>query len=103
MYLDEEDAVHFHKTLKDACDKHNKDFYPRFKEWCDNYFVVEHRGERRGIGGIFFDDLNDRNPEEILKFVTSCADAVVPSYVPIIKKNKKKDYSYSERQWQLLR
>lgn len=103
IYLVEEDAVHFHNTLKEACDKHNKNFYPRFKKWCDDYFVVEHRGERRGIGGIFFDDLDDHDPEELFKFVQTCADAVIPSYVPIVKKNKKKDYSYMERQWQLLR
>lgn len=103
IYLVEEDAIHFHKTLKEACDKHDKDYYPRFKKWCDDYFVVTHRGERRGIGGIFFDDLDGRDKEELFKFVQSCADAVIPSYVPIVKKHKKKDYSYMERQWQLLR
>lgn len=82
-YLDKQDAVHFHKTLKKACDKHNKIFYPKFKEWCDEYFNIPHRGERRGIGGIFFDDLDTPNKEEVFKFVTSCADAVIPSYIPL--------------------
>lgn len=84
-YLDAEDAVHFHRTLKVACDKHDKSYYGKFKEWCDNYFHIPHRGERRGVGGIFFDDLDSPNQEEAFKFVTSCADAVIPSYIPIGK------------------
>ncbi len=65
-----QDVVHFHKTLKSACDKHNAEFYPRFKEWCDNYFVIEHRNERRGVGGIFFDDLDSDDQNKLFKFVT---------------------------------
>ncbi len=57
-YLYEEDAKHFHQAHKDACDKHHPSYYPRFKEWCDKYFYIPHREETRGIGGIFFDDLN---------------------------------------------
>lgn len=82
-YLDENDAVHFHKTLKVACDKHNKSYYPKFKEWCDKYFHIPHRGENRGVGGIFFDDLDTPNQEDCFAFVTSCAEAVMPSYIPI--------------------
>lgn len=82
-YLDTEDATHFHRTLKEACDKHDRTYYGKFKEWCDNYFHIPHRGERRGIGGIFFDDLDSPNQEEAFKFVTSCAEAVIPSYIPI--------------------
>lgn len=82
-YLNADDATHFHKTLKEACDKHDKSYYGRFKEWCDNYFHIPHRGERRGIGGIFFDDLDTPNQDEAFKFVTSCADAVIPSYIPL--------------------
>ena len=59
-YLYEEDAVHFHRTLKEACDPHGTALYPDFKKWCDEYFYIPHRGEARGIGGIFFDDLNDQ-------------------------------------------
>ncbi|XP_064603139.1 oxygen-dependent coproporphyrinogen-III oxidase-like isoform X2 [Liolophura sinensis] len=102
-FLVEEDVKHFHKTLKTACDKHSKSYYPDFKKWCDNYFTVEHRGERRGVGGIFFDDLDSPNQEEVFKFVKTCAESVVPSYVPIVRKHKNDPYSYADRQWQLLR
>lgn len=84
-YLDTEDATNFHRTLKEACDKHDKTYYGKFKEWCDNYFHIPHRGERRGVGGIFFDDLDTPNQEEAFKFVTSCAESVIPSYIPIGK------------------
>jgi coproporphyrinogen III oxidase len=102
-YLDEEDVGHFHKTLKEACDQHKKDYYKRFKAWCDDYFFIKHRGERRGVGGIFFDDLDAGSPEELFAFVTSCAKSVIPSYAPIVEKQKNKGYGYADRQWQLLR
>lgn len=60
--------VHFHTTLKAVCDRHDAQFYPRFKRWCDEYFDIKHRGERRGVGGIFFDDLNDRPREQLFAF-----------------------------------
>ena len=85
-YLSTADAVHFHATLKEACDKHDKSFYPKFKKWCDDYFNIPHRGERRGIGGIFFDDLDQPDRETCFKFATDCADAVIPSYIPLGKK-----------------
>lgn len=102
-YLDEEDSKYFHLTLKKACDKHNKKYYPQFKAWCDDYFHIQHRGERRGIGGIFFDDLDTPSQEETFDFVEACAESVIPSYIPLVKKHKGDPYSYSERQWQLLR
>lgn len=102
-YLNEEDAVHFHQTLKQACDDHDKTYYEKFKKWCDDYFYIPHRGERRGIGGIFFDDVDSPSQEAAFKFVTSCAEAVIPSYLPIVKKHKEAGYGYHERQWQLLR
>ena len=101
--MDEEDAKHFHKTLKEACDKHNSSYYAQFKKWCDDYFFINHRGERRGVGGIFFDDLDIPNQNEAFKFVESCAEAVIPSYIPLLKKHKNDGYGYQERQWQLLR
>ncbi|GAB1606342.1 oxygen-dependent coproporphyrinogen-III oxidase-like [Argonauta hians] len=103
IYLNKKDVCHFHQTLKSACDKHDTQYYPSFKKWCDKYFYLPHRGECRGVGGIFFDDLDDRKADDIFNFVKSCAEAVVPSYVPIVKRNCKKTYSYMERQWQLLR
>ncbi|XP_043224240.1 oxygen-dependent coproporphyrinogen-III oxidase-like [Amphibalanus amphitrite] len=102
-YLNEEDAKHFHSTLKRACDKHDPGYYRRFKTWCDNYFMVKHRGERRGVGGIFFDDVDTPSKEEAFLFVESCAEAVLPSYLPILQKHKDDGYGYAERQWQLLR
>lgn len=102
-YLDEEDARHFHRTLKTACDKHDPSYYSKFKKWCDDYFHIVHRGERRGLGGIFFDDLDAPNQNEVFRFVTSCAESVVPSYIPLVKKHKDDGYGYHERQWQLLR
>lgn len=102
-YLDEEDARNFHKTLKDACDKHDPSYYATFKEWCDNYFHIVHRGERRGVGGIFFDDLDAPSQDEVFQFVKSCAEAVIPSYIPLVRKHIDDGYGYRERQWQLLR
>ncbi|XP_041979767.1 oxygen-dependent coproporphyrinogen-III oxidase isoform X2 [Aricia agestis] len=102
-YLNEEDAVHFHLTLKHACDSHDKSFYPKFKKWCDDYFLLTHRGERRGVGGIFFDDVDYPDRERAFAFVTSCAEAVIPSYLPLVQKHKDAAYGYAERQWQLLR
>ncbi|XP_037961138.1 oxygen-dependent coproporphyrinogen-III oxidase [Teleopsis dalmanni] len=102
-YLDENDATHFHKTLKDACDEHDSNYYPRFKKWCDDYFRITHRKECRGIGGIFFDDIDTPTQEDAFKFVNSCANAVIPSYMPIVRKHKNDNYGDRERQWQLLR
>lgn len=102
-YLNEEDSKHFHQVLKEACDKNDVTYYPKFKEWCDNYFYITHRGERRGIGGIFFDDLDQPSQDEAFKFVETCADAVIPSYLPLVKKHKDDGYGYKERTWQLLR
>lgn len=87
-YLFDEDAIHFHKTIKDVCNKHDKDYYPKFKKWCDEYFYIKHRGESRGIGGIFFDDLDDRDPEQLFAFVKDCLGAFLPSYIPIIERRK---------------
>ncbi|KAL4249357.1 aerobic coproporphyrinogen-III oxidase family protein [Abortiporus biennis] len=115
-YLYEEDAIYFHKTLKDACDPHGKDVYPTFKKWCDEYFYLPHRKESRGIGGIFFDDLSaephkkfsddadrPKTAEDIFKFVKSAGDAFVPSYVPILAKRAHTPSTPAQRRWQLLR
>lgn len=87
-YLFDEDAIHFHRTIKEACDKHDKRYYPAFKKWCDNYFFVKHRNESRGVGGIFFDDLDDKDPEQLFNFIRDCLNAFLPSYIPIIEKRK---------------
>ena len=102
-YLFKEDVTHFHKTYKDVCDKHDPAFYPKFKTWCDDYFLIKHRGERRGLGGIFFDDMNDRSPDALLAFSTACAAAVVPAYVPLVVKHKDDAFTPAQREWQQLR
>lgn len=120
-YLYEEDAVHWHTTIRDACTPHGPQLYPTFKKWCDEYFYIPHRGETRGIGGVFFDDLNSgpharfpgaaegeepkrpRTPNECFAFAQSLGNAFVPSYLPILSKRHSLNYSPAERRWQLLR
>src|ERR1043165_9611121 len=103
-YLDELDAVHFHTTLKTACDKHDASYYSRFKQWCDEYFFIKHRNESRGIGGIFFDHLSDpseREREKLFAFVEDAARAFLPAYLPIVERHKGEPYTEDERRWQL--
>lgn len=102
-YLFEEDAEHFHATLKQACDAHDESFYPEYKAWCDRYFYIPHRKEARGVGGIFFDNLNDRSAEACMAFAQSCGDAFLPAYLPIMARRKDMPYSEAQRQWQQLR
>jgi coproporphyrinogen III oxidase len=98
-YPEREDAVHFHRTWKTVCDRHDATFYPRFKKWCDEYFYLPHRGETRGVGGIFFDQL----PSEHFGFVRDAADSFLEAYVPIVKRRKEEGWGERERQFQLLR
>jgi len=104
-YLFEADANHFHKTIKAACDKHDKAYYPRFKDWCDKYFFNKHRNESRGIGGIFFDDLDEqeKDQEQTFQFVQSCLKAFLPSYMPIIMRRKDMPYTEQQKLWQQIR
>jgi coproporphyrinogen III oxidase len=83
--------------LKTACDKHDKSYYPEFKKWCDNYFVIAHRNECRGVGGIFFDDLEKPSQDKVFEFVKSCAQSTLEGYIPIVKKNQNKGYGLHER------
>jgi coproporphyrinogen III oxidase len=102
-YLFEEDVRHFHRAHKVACDRHDPKLYPRFKRWCDEYFYLPHRGEARGVGGIFFDDLCDRDPAALLSFCRDCADAFVPAYLPIVEQRKDADFTPEQKRWQQLR
>ncbi|KAF5356373.1 hypothetical protein D9758_009476 [Tetrapyrgos nigripes] len=133
-YLFEEDAVHFHKTLKNAADSFGTQIYPAFKSWCDEYFTIPHRQETRGVGGIFFDDLNEnphprlsepsdgtthssaiprstvtvdrkrpKTKEELFSLIQALGNAFVPSYIPILEKRSKMEYSPHHRRWQLIR
>lgn len=102
-YLYEEDVKHFHQSHKDALDKFDTNLYPKYKAWCDKYFFINHRNETRGVGGIFFDDMDDRDPNIILKIVESCLDAYLPSYLPLVNKRKDQSFTSHQKNWQQIR
>jgi coproporphyrinogen III oxidase len=105
-YVVEEDAIWFHKTLKNACDKHNEAYYPKFKTWADDYFFNTHRNETRGIGGIFFDYQKTdetRNKEQLFDFVKEIGESFAPIYTHFIKKNKDLPFTEKEKTFQMLR
>ncbi|MFN3385776.1 MAG: oxygen-dependent coproporphyrinogen oxidase [Candidatus Thermochlorobacter sp.] len=97
-----EDIQHFHRVHKEACDKHNPEFYPKFKAWCDEYFFIAHRNETRGVGGIFFDYLSD-NLEATFDFVKSCGDAFTEAYAPIVERRRHEPFGEQEKRFQRLR
>jgi coproporphyrinogen III oxidase len=123
-----EDAHHLHSTLKEACDRHNPDYYSVFKPWCDEYFYLNHRQEMRGVGGIFFDyqdgmgklykgdkqqaaleisdrigEVPDRSWQELFSFAQSCAGAFLPAYSPIVQRRRDTPWGDRERDFQLYR
>lgn len=104
-YIFDEDAVQFHRSLKDACDGHNKDYYPRFKKWCDEYFYNKHRNESRGIGGIFFDDLDEtvQDKENLFAFIKDSLDSFAPTYTAIVNRRKDMPFTEEEKEWQQIR
>jgi coproporphyrinogen III oxidase len=99
----EEDAVHFHRTCRDALAPFGDDKYPRFKTWCDEYFVLKHRNEQRGIGGVFFDDFNELGFEQSFAMLRSIGDAFLPAYLPLVERRRDTPYSERERAFQLYR
>jgi coproporphyrinogen III oxidase len=115
-----EDVIHFHRTLKTACDAFDPEFYPKFKKWCDEYFFLKHRNETRGVGGIFFDYLTGKRADEqvvtgdarsveersiefIFDFVQRMGRSVLPAYLPIADRRKNAPYTEREREFQLIR
>lgn len=102
-YVNEDDLKHFHGTYKEVCDKHDPGYYKEFKEWADRYFVIQHRNETRGLGGIFFDDQNNKDPEKHFNFSQECVNSVVKAYGPIIEKHKDDPFTQKEKEWQLMR
>ena len=123
-YVVPEDACHFHRTLRDACVRFDAGFYPRFKRWCDDYFFLPHRGEPRGVGGVFFDYLGagaeatakqPRDPaldapsavesdgDRLFAFVRALGDAIMPAYLPIVERRRNEPWGERERHWQLVR
>jgi coproporphyrinogen III oxidase len=102
-YVNEDDMKHFHGTYKAVCDNHDPQYYDEFKAWADRYFVIQHRNETRGLGGIFFDDQNNKDPEEHFAFSKEALNSVVKAYGPIIEKHKNDEFTEQEKQWQLMR
>jgi len=102
-YVNEEDMKQFHGTYKDVCDKHDPNYYKEFKAWADRYFLIPHRNETRGFGGIFFDDQNDRDPNTIFEFSKECLNSVGKAYGPIVEKHKDDPYTEKQKEWQLMR
>jgi len=99
----EEDAIHFHRACRDALAPFGDDCYPRYKRWCDEYFFLRHRKEPRGIGGIFFDDLNEGGFERCFALMRSVGDHFLPAYVPILERRKDAEYGERERDFQAYR
>ena len=99
----EEDAVHWHRTAREACAPFGPEVYPRYKKWCDEYFFLRHRDEPRGIGGIFFDDLNEGGFERCFTLWRSVGDHFLAAYLPILRRRKDTPYGERERDFQLYR
>lgn len=103
FYGFEEDVVHWHQTAKEACDPFGEEIYPEFKSWCDDYFYIKHRDEPRGVGGLFFDDLNRFDFDTSFALMRSVGDAYIQAYRPIVARRKDHEYGDRERQFQLYR
>ena len=103
FYGFEEDAVHFHQVCKDALTPFGDDKYPRFKQWCDEYFYLKHRSEQRGIGGVFFDDFQELGLSQSFAMMQSVGNAFLEAYLPIIERRKDASFGEREREFQLYR
>ncbi|KAB7627236.1 oxygen-dependent coproporphyrinogen oxidase [Alkalilimnicola sp. S0819] len=98
-----EDAIHWHRTARAACEPFGADVYPRFKRWCDEYFYLPHREETRGVGGLFFDDLDEGGFERAFALMRSVGDHFLPAYTPIVERRRHMPYAERERHFQLYR
>jgi coproporphyrinogen III oxidase len=99
----EDDAAHFHRTCRDALAAFGDDKYPRFKQWCDEYFFLKHRNEPRGIGGVFFDDFSELGFEQSFAMLRAVGDAFLPAYLPIVQRRRDTPYGERERDFQAYR
>ncbi|MGV7960698.1 oxygen-dependent coproporphyrinogen oxidase [Photorhabdus tasmaniensis] len=99
----EEDAIHWHTTARNICQPYGETLYQKYKKWCDNYFYIKHRNEARGIGGLFFDDLNTPDFEHCFHFTQDIGKGFLSAYLPIVEKRKSILWSERERQFQLYR
>ena len=98
-----EDTAFFHRVLKEACDRHDADFYPRYKAWADDYFMVRHWNEPRGVGGIFYDDHCTGDWEADFAFTQDVGRAFLDAYVPLVEKHMAEAWTEDEREWQLVK
>ena len=102
-YAFEEDCVHWHQVAKNACEPFGTDVYPRYKKWCDEYFHIKHRNEPRGVGGLFFDDLNEWGFEKCFAFMQAIGNGYIEAYCPIVNKRKAIAEREHQREFQLYR
>ena len=102
-YVNESDASFFHQQLKSVCDKHDSSYYPKFKQWADDYFYIKHRQETRGIGGIFFDRLSGDNKEDYWNYVIDVGNSFLPTYLELANRNKELPYEVKHQEWQRIR
>jgi coproporphyrinogen III oxidase len=98
-----DDVVDWHRTASTACEPFGSDVYPRYKDWCDRYFHLKHRNEARGVGGLFFDDLNDWGFERSFGFLQAVGDSYLEAYLPIVQRRKEQHWTEQQRQFQLYR
>ncbi|WP_036774723.1 oxygen-dependent coproporphyrinogen oxidase [Photorhabdus australis] len=99
----EEDVIHWHTTARNICQPYGEDIYPKYKKWCDDYFYIKHRNEARGIGGLFYDDLNTPNFEHCFNFTQDIGKGFLHAYLPIVEKRKTLLWGERERKFQLYR
>lgn len=99
----EEDCVHWHQVAEKACKPFGKDVYPRYKKWCDDYFFLKHRNEPRGVGGLFFDDLNEWPFEQCFEFMKAVGDSYLDAYVPIVQRRKSLEFDEHHKRFQYYR
>lgn len=102
-YPYDEDVLHWHRTARDACQAFGPNLYDKYKSWCDRYFFLPHRNETRGVGGLFFDDLNEDGFDRSFAFQRSIGDHFLPAFMPILERRKDQPYGDRERQFQLYR
>ena len=98
-----QDTAFFHDTLRQTCDRHDAAYYPKFKEWADDYFMIRHRDEPRGVGGIFYDDLNTGDWKADFAFTQDVGRAFLEAYVPLVEKHMDEPWTQEDRDWQLVK
>ncbi len=103
IYVEPIHAKSFHSELKSTCDKYDTEYYPEFKKWADDYFFIKHRNETRGVGGIFYDRLNNKEWTELFDFNKEVGETFLKAYLPIVKANRNKEFTDQNRNWQLIR